>query len=103
MVEQYTESAERNKPKKGSVVPSGWETDAALWPKPSEIQRDDLGRAGSPGAYGGVRVTVGQARKEPAPTADEAESQPLPTLPRNPEMEPMPPEKKGKLAAARTE
>ncbi len=62
-----------------SIVPEGFGADLKDWPQPSEIQRDDLGRAGVPGALGGVRVTIGQSRQEPGPSADEATENPLPT------------------------
>ncbi len=92
------------KPKYGATAPpEGWPSDLKEWPRPSELERDSIGRSGKPGAYGGIRIVPGQSRKETFPSADEAETQPLPTIPRNPEMEPMPPEKKGKLPAARTE
>jgi hypothetical protein len=100
MTDQYQETPESKKAQKigASIVPSGYETDMANWPKPYALQRDDLARAGTPGAYGGVRVTIGQSREEPAPTSEDAIRTPLPTRnaedsqAMNPDA-PLPPEK----------
>jgi hypothetical protein len=100
MTDTYQEAKPRNKPQvQGTtIIPSGYETDMARWPKPYALQRDDLGRSGTPGAYGGVRVTIGQSREEPAPTSEDAIRSPVPTKnaqdsqAMNPDA-PLPPEK----------
>jgi hypothetical protein len=111
LTEQYQPTDKKNKPQVqgSSIVPTGYGADLQDWPRPSEIQRDDLGRAGVPGALGGVRFTIGQSRQAPAPTSEDAIRAPLPTKNTedsqgmNPDA-PLPPEKSRKpMPQQRTE